>query len=194
MLCFALKNLLTNNQSYLNLTNIALSICYRTYIERLVFTAKVFQFNKHIKKYNEISHFFKLFSEKYLFFHVMFMLKKRQSLQMFSHTRSSIIQLLQLKLLIKFLPFQLCIVLIKTTKPYPLVIRDEQEKSFLNTNEGMRISFPSIDEPFSVLLSVIVPAFDEEVRCKFSFCYILQPKFLFEPLQLLFCKAILIRH
>lgn len=63
--------------------------------------------------------------------------------------------------------FQLCVVLIKTTKPYPKVERDEQEKSFLNTNEGVRIAFPSIDEPFSVLLSVIVPAFDEEVRRKF---------------------------
>lgn len=69
--------------------------------------------------------------------------------------------------LINLLSFQLCVVLIKTTKPYPKVERDEQEKSFLNTNEGVRIAFPSIDEPFSVLLSVIVPAFDEEVRRKF---------------------------
>lgn len=54
----------------------------------------------------------------------------------------------------------------KMTTPYPVVQRSEEEKSFLNTNEGLKILFPSIGEPFSVLLSVVVPAFDEEKRCK----------------------------
>ncbi|KAG8333081.1 dolichyl-phosphate beta-glucosyltransferase [Homalodisca vitripennis] len=58
----------------------------------------------------------------------------------------------------------MCIVLMKTTTPYPVVERAEEEKSFLNTNEGLRILFPSIEDPFSVLLSVIVPAYDEEKR------------------------------
>ncbi|XP_054289905.1 dolichyl-phosphate beta-glucosyltransferase-like [Macrosteles quadrilineatus] len=58
----------------------------------------------------------------------------------------------------------LCVVLMKTTTPHPVVKRTEKEKSFLNTKEGLRILFPSLDEPFSVLLSVIVPAYDEEKR------------------------------
>uniref|UniRef100_A0A1B6MTM3 Dolichyl-phosphate beta-glucosyltransferase n=1 Tax=Graphocephala atropunctata TaxID=36148 RepID=A0A1B6MTM3_9HEMI len=58
----------------------------------------------------------------------------------------------------------LCVVLMKTTTPYPEVERAEEEKSFLNTKEGLKILFPSIGDPFSVLLSVIVPAYDEEKR------------------------------
>lgn len=44
--------------------------------------------------------------------------------------------------------------------------RSEEETSFLNVKEGLIIPFPSIEEPWAVHLSVIVPAYDEEVRCK----------------------------
>nr|CAD7598538.1 unnamed protein product [Timema genevievae] len=62
------------------------------------------------------------------------------------------------------LSFQLCFVLIKTTTPYPVVSLSEQEKYFLDTKSNKKLEFPSLHEPWSVHLSVIVPAFDEEIR------------------------------
>nr|CAD7257078.1 unnamed protein product [Timema shepardi] len=58
----------------------------------------------------------------------------------------------------------LCFVLIKTTTPYPVVSLSEQEKYFLDTKTNKRLEFPSLHEPWSVHLSVIIPAFDEETR------------------------------
>lgn len=63
--------------------------------------------------------------------------------------------------------FQVCIIIYKMTTPYPIVIRAEEEKSFLNPREGLKVPFPSIEEPWSVHLSVIIPAYDEEKRCKY---------------------------
>lgn len=58
----------------------------------------------------------------------------------------------------------LCIVIYETTAPYPQIVRADEEKSFLNPREGLKVPFPAIEEPWSVHLSVIVPAYDEEKR------------------------------
>lgn len=65
-----------------------------------------------------------------------------------------------------FCIFQLCIVLTVTTVPYPVIIRSKDEKKFFNPADGRYIPFPSINEPWSVNISIIVPAYEEEVRCK----------------------------
>jgi hypothetical protein len=62
--------------------------------------------------------------------------------------------------------FQLCVVLIQTTSPYPVVTRSKNEKYFFDCDSGKRIQFPSLEDPWSVHLSVIVPAYDEAQRCK----------------------------
>jgi hypothetical protein len=63
-------------------------------------------------------------------------------------------------------PFQFVIILKRTTKPHPNVIRFDKEKSFLNPQTGKEEKFPSIvDEP-TIDLSVVVPAYDEEERRK----------------------------
>lgn len=58
----------------------------------------------------------------------------------------------------------LCVVLTMTTVPYPVFIRSNEEKQFFNPVDGRYIPFPSIDEPWSCSLSVIVPAYEEEAR------------------------------
>jgi dolichyl-phosphate beta-glucosyltransferase len=62
--------------------------------------------------------------------------------------------------------FQLCILIAKTTTPYPVVHRSKKEMSFLDPKTGQTIEFPSLNEPWSIHLSVIVPAYEEEVRRK----------------------------
>ena len=57
-----------------------------------------------------------------------------------------------------------------TTQPYPNVWRDEKEKFYLNPSSGKKEAFPSINDDWSVHLSVIVPAYNEEDRCK-NFLY-----------------------
>lgn len=52
------------------------------------------------------------------------------------------------------------------TSPHPVVRRNEKEKYFIRADNGEKENFPSIvDEP-TIHLSVIVPAYDEEERCK----------------------------
>lgn len=53
-----------------------------------------------------------------------------------------------------------------STKPYPELGRFESEKYFLN-EKNEKCLFPSINEPASVELSVIVPAYNEEERCRY---------------------------
>lgn len=53
-----------------------------------------------------------------------------------------------------------------TTTPYPVITRSKEEKQFFNPVDGRYIPFPGIDEPWSCSLSVIVPAYEEEDRCK----------------------------
>lgn len=52
------------------------------------------------------------------------------------------------------------------TNPHPVVRRYEKEKYFIRADNGEKENFPTIDNEPSVDLSVIVPAFDEEERCK----------------------------
>lgn len=48
--------------------------------------------------------------------------------------------------------------------PKPNLSRSEQEKAFLDPKQGKSIPFPSLTDPPSVDLSVIVPAYNEEER------------------------------
>ncbi|XP_043602372.1 dolichyl-phosphate beta-glucosyltransferase isoform X2 [Bombus pyrosoma] len=50
------------------------------------------------------------------------------------------------------------------TKPYPEIWQDEKEKYFLNPKTKKTEAFPSLYEKWSVHLSVIVPAYNEEQR------------------------------
>ena len=54
----------------------------------------------------------------------------------------------------------------KYTEPYPKIHRYEEEKYFLDPNTGQKIPFPSIEDNWSVNISVIVPAYNEEIRCE----------------------------
>lgn len=63
-------------------------------------------------------------------------------------------------------PLKVCIILIAASKPYPIVTRSKKEKCFLDPKTGKLEEFPSINEKCSVNLSVIVPAYNEEIRCK----------------------------
>ncbi|XP_026765241.1 dolichyl-phosphate beta-glucosyltransferase [Galleria mellonella] len=51
-----------------------------------------------------------------------------------------------------------------TTKPYPIVEKYTEEETFLDSKKNERLKFPSITEPCSVNLSVVVPAYNEEDR------------------------------
>ncbi|XP_057669786.1 dolichyl-phosphate beta-glucosyltransferase isoform X2 [Diorhabda carinulata] len=57
-----------------------------------------------------------------------------------------------------------CILLIATSKAYPLVVRSKKEKYFIDPISGKEIQFPTNNEKSSVHLSVIVPAYNEETR------------------------------
>nr|XP_023015856.1 dolichyl-phosphate beta-glucosyltransferase [Leptinotarsa decemlineata] len=58
----------------------------------------------------------------------------------------------------------ICIILISTSKVYPVVVRSKKEKYFVNPNDGKLAEFPSIYDKSTVHLSVIVPAYNEEER------------------------------
>lgn len=51
-------------------------------------------------------------------------------------------------------------------KPYPLVIRYDEEKYFEDPSTRLKCPFPSLTDMPTVSLSVIVPAYNEELRCK----------------------------
>lgn len=53
------------------------------------------------------------------------------------------------------------------TQPYPEIWRDEKEKYFLNLKTKSIEAFPSLYEKWSVHLSVVIPAYNEEERCKY---------------------------
>lgn len=55
--------------------------------------------------------------------------------------------------------------MIVVTKPYPIVVRHEEEEQFSNPANGELTAFPSLQEPYSINLSVVVPAYNEEERC-----------------------------
>lgn len=54
------------------------------------------------------------------------------------------------------------------TRPYPDVVRYEDEKHFINTETNENEKFPSLNDEPSLSLSVIVPAYDEEQRRKWQ--------------------------
>jgi len=85
---------------------------------------------------------------------------------------------IQLGLLLLFLILViLCLIVKFTTKPFPNILCFEQEKYFKTSKEGTKVEeFPSLDSPGSVQLSVIVPAYNEELRL---------PKMLNECLEFL---------
>lgn len=57
-----------------------------------------------------------------------------------------------------------CILLIATSKAYPLIVRSKKEKYFIDPISGKEVPFPTNNEKSSVHLSVIVPAYNEEIR------------------------------
>jgi len=56
-----------------------------------------------------------------------------------------------------------------TSTTYAKVVMFDAEKFFIDPKSNEKHSFPSIDDRSSVLLSVIVPAYNEEQRCIYSF-------------------------
>lgn len=58
-------------------------------------------------------------------------------------------------------------VLYMITERYPKIWRDEKEKYFFNPKTGTTEAFPSLYDNWSVHLSVIIPAYNEETRCKY---------------------------
>lgn len=67
-------------------------------------------------------------------------------------------------LLLIFFAVAFSIVLYVTTEPYPKLLRDEREKNFFNPRTKLRENFPSLYDNWSVHLSVVVPAYNEEKR------------------------------
>lgn len=59
-----------------------------------------------------------------------------------------------------------------TTNPYPIVERYKEEESYYDQNLKENVKFPHISEDCSVNLSVVVPAYNEEERCKFLLLFI----------------------
>ncbi|XP_060530695.1 dolichyl-phosphate beta-glucosyltransferase [Cylas formicarius] len=57
-----------------------------------------------------------------------------------------------------------CLILISNSNAYPVVRRSKKEKYFLDPATGENIEFPTITNKSSVYLSVVVPAYNEEVR------------------------------
>ncbi|EZA50377.1 hypothetical protein DMN91_003914 [Ooceraea biroi] len=58
----------------------------------------------------------------------------------------------------------LCIIVHMTSQQYPNIWRDKREDFFLNTQTATKEAFPSLYDPWSVHLSIIVPAYNEEKR------------------------------
>lgn len=57
-----------------------------------------------------------------------------------------------------------CVIIYMTSERYPKISRDENEQFFYNCRTKRREAFPSLHDPWSVHLSVIVPAYNEEQR------------------------------
>lgn len=52
----------------------------------------------------------------------------------------------------------------KWTEPYPETFRSKKEKYFHDPVLNKNIEFPSIKDSYSIHLSVVVPAYEEEAR------------------------------
>ena len=65
-----------------------------------------------------------------------------------------------------FLLEQFLVSIIVMTDPYPVVVRYDEEKYFEDPATRLKCPFPSLNDMPSVALSVIIPAYCEELRCK----------------------------
>ena len=94
------------------------------------------------------------------------------------HVPCCVMDLIQLVLLeVIFVLGLLCFIVKITTRPFPNIENFDQEKSFKTSSSGSEFKdFPSLDSPANVDLSVIVPAYNEELRL---------PKMLDECLEFL---------
>ncbi|XP_070162005.1 dolichyl-phosphate beta-glucosyltransferase [Polyergus mexicanus] len=63
-----------------------------------------------------------------------------------------------------FIIILFCVTIYITSEQYPKIWRDESEKFFFNYQTEMREAFPTLHDPWSVHLSVIIPAYNEEQR------------------------------
>ncbi|XP_059051316.1 dolichyl-phosphate beta-glucosyltransferase [Achroia grisella] len=54
--------------------------------------------------------------------------------------------------------------LLVITKPYPVVTKYEEEETYMDKAKDRRLKFPDISENYSVNLTVVVPAYNEEER------------------------------
>lgn len=61
---------------------------------------------------------------------------------------------------------QLLIAVKAVTTPHPVIVRHDDEKNYYNPATKSKEVFPAIEDSPSVSLSVVVPAFEEESRCK----------------------------
>jgi len=52
------------------------------------------------------------------------------------------------------------------TSPYPTLTRSRKEEMYWDPKEKKFRRFPTIEEGASIHLSVVVPAYEEEGRCK----------------------------
>ncbi|XP_014471417.1 PREDICTED: dolichyl-phosphate beta-glucosyltransferase [Dinoponera quadriceps] len=67
-------------------------------------------------------------------------------------------------LLAVFILILLCVNIFLTSERYPKIWRDENEKFFFNAQTKTKEAFPSLHDAWSIHLSVIVPAYNEEHR------------------------------
>lgn len=67
-------------------------------------------------------------------------------------------------LCVVFITIVSCLILYITTQPFPKVWRDGKEKIFFNHKTKRDEDFPSLYDDWSVNLSIIVPAYNEEER------------------------------
>ncbi|CAK1578704.1 unnamed protein product [Parnassius mnemosyne] len=63
-----------------------------------------------------------------------------------------------------FLLISFSIFIYLTTNTFPVVTRYKEEETFFDPKTKNRSNFPSLNEPYSVNLSVVVPAYNEEER------------------------------
>lgn len=52
------------------------------------------------------------------------------------------------------------------TSPYPVIEKYKEEETYNDPKTKKKLKFPSIEEACDVNLSVVVPAYNEEERCK----------------------------
>lgn len=63
--------------------------------------------------------------------------------------------------------FQVCVIVYINSEMYPTIKVYESEKQYEDPGIGEKFDFPSIKDPPTRSLSVVVPAYNEEARCKY---------------------------